>query len=201
MTTRQHPRMNRLTSWIQRRWAGWLGGTVAVIGLVLVFGWLIAVAAPPPAASASIRAVLDDPGSYVGRRVAVSGQVGELLTHRAMTITGDSGHPLLVLVDESAVANAYAEAGDGGLGGYLPEAHGPLYRVGTSVRLTGTIERFDRASMADTLDMVLDSRLFGPYRGSTVLVVDALDLTQLIGAPQVAAGTSAASAGSPPAAP
>ena len=187
MNATQHPATSGPASWTHPApagvpWRRWAAGALAVAGLVAAILLLAALANRPPVPGATAQGILSDPGAYMGERVAASGRVEELLTHRALTLAGGpTQDPLLVLVEEPAVVNAYAEDGGGTLTGYVPDAHGPLYRPQTLVWLTGTVERFDRATLASQLDIVLDARLFGSYEGKPVLVVDQLDASSLVG--------------------
>lgn len=187
MNTTQQPALSRGASWGRRGRTGipWGRGAAVALTIAAVAAAVLALPTllrPQPVETVTIGGILGDPGAYVGQRVVVSGRVEELLTHRALTLASTSSdRALLVLMDEPAVVNAYEQAADGGLSGYVPEAHGPLYREQTLVQLTGTIARFDRASLADRLDIVLDARLFSPYDGAPVLIVDQLDTSNLIG--------------------
>lgn len=193
MNNTQQPAISRGASWGQRRrtgipWGRWAAATLTTAAVAAAILALPALLRPQPVETAAIGGILGDPGAYVGQRVAVTGRVDELLTHRALTLAGTSSdRPLLVLMDEPAVVNAYEQAADGGLSGYVPEAHGPLYREQTLVQLTGTVARFDRASLAGRLDIVLDARLFAPYEGAPVLIVDQLDTSNLIGVSAIGA--------------
>jgi len=175
-------RRGQAISW--SRVAGVIALAAAVIGVVAVL--LLALGSARPVAAASVRGILAEPDSYVGQRVAVSGQVGQLLTHRALTLDADQPQgSLLVVVEQSALAGAYDTDA---AWGYVPQPHGPLYTPGYQVQLIGTIEQFDRVALTDRLSMVFNADLFGRFEDQPVLLVEQLDLTAPDGTELVARG-------------
>jgi hypothetical protein len=188
-TTWPQPRARRGiagVSWL--RLAGVALTTLAIAAAALL---LAALANRPPVPTAPLAGILATPGSYLGQQVVVNGQVEDLLTHRAFTLEASSSREsLLALVEDSAVETAAGAAADA-LSGYVPQLHGPLYRTDDPVKLVGTVERFDRATLADQLDMALSPRLFDSFEGQPVLVVEQLDTTDLLGVPSIAAPAAA----------
>lgn len=177
-------------SWI--RWAG-VALTAAGIGAAVLL-WA-ALANRPPVPSAQVTGILAKPASYVGQQVVVSGRVEDLLTHRAFTLGNAwSQESLLVVVEDSALMTAADSAG-GALLGYVPQLHGPLYRAQAPVKLMGTVERFDRATLAGQLDIVLNPELFDRFAGEPVLLVERLDTTDLRGLPSTVAPAAARAVG------
>jgi len=178
-------------------WSRLAAAALAAVAIGAVVLFLAVLANQPRVPAAALSKIVSEPGGYVGEQVVVSGQVQDLLTHRAFTLgSASSGGSLLVLVEASAVVNAAGEAGDAGLTGYVAQLHGPLYRAQASVKLVGTVERFDRAALADQLGMVLNAELFGRFEGQPVLLVEQLDTTGLLGLPSIVA-SSARGAASP----
>ena len=152
---------------------------VAVI--IAVIGLLAGQGEQTPVVAANVRDIQEQPAEYLGKRVVVSGRVNEVLTHSALTLGSDlAADPLLVLVEKSAMLNGYALDGYS-LDGAMPMTRGPLYQKGDVVQFLGTLEGFDRASLAEQLDLVLNEELFGALEGEPVLLVERLDVTMFGG--------------------
>jgi len=126
--------------------------------------------------AANVRDVQERPDEYLGERVIVSGRVEDVLTHRALTLGSDlASDPLLVLVEESALVNGYE------LGGAVPLNHGQLYQEQDVVQFLGTLRTFERESLAEQLDIVLNEELFDEMEDDPVLLVDRLDVAMFGG--------------------
>lgn len=172
-----------------RRRPGWAQGTgtsFAALALLLVVFGLAAIffldgrgGAPLEArsagreAGATVSAIADSPDAFFGRRVTVSGVVGERLSRRAFTI-GESG-----IGEEVLVVSAQGSSG----------AATPLTES-AALRVTGTVRRFDLRAIEDEIGADLDGGLFSDWRGSPVIVASAVQPLDRAAARPASTGTA-----------
>ena len=98
--------------------------------------------------------------------VSLTGEVDEILTESALTVTGGgSGGPLLVLLTPATIVNGTATT----LGGQPGGIAGVVPPEGT-VQLVGTVDTFDSDALAERLGIVLNDELFAPWQGEPVLI-------------------------------
>jgi len=102
--------------------------------------------------------------------VSLSGDVVEILTESALTLTDEqSEEPLLVLLTPATMVNGTTPTlgGQPGLAQVIPPE-------GT-VQLVGTIDTFDSAELAERLGIVLNDELFAEWDGQPVFIADQVD--------------------------
>lgn len=102
--------------------------------------------------------------------VTLSGNVVEILTETALTVTDEqSAEPLLVLLPPTAMVNGttWTLGAQPGLAQIIPPE--------ATLQLFGTIETFDSAELAERLGIVLNEELFAPWEGESVLIAQQVD--------------------------
>lgn len=103
--------------------------------------------------------------------VSLSGDVDEILTESALTVTDTrSEEPLLVLLTPATIVNGTA-ATLGGQTGSLAQIIPP---DGT-LQLIGTVDTFDSVALAERLGIVLNDDLFAPWDGQPVFIADQVE--------------------------
>lgn len=120
--------------------------------------------------------IAQDPQSYVGERVTVSGEVSEILTPFAYVLGGEQfvgGDELLVVGPPPAVTTG--EAGD--------EATTEVYAQDI-VQISGEVREFNRAELEEEWNAEFPPEAFEGREGSVVLVGEAVSLTQRVRQPE-----------------
>lgn len=111
--------------------------------------------------------------------VSLSGEVAEILTESALTITDEGSEgPLLVLLTPATIVNGTAVTlggQPGGLAQVLPSE--------ATLQFVGTIETFDSGVLAERLGIVLNDELFAPWEGDPVLIAEMVETFTLDAAP------------------
>jgi N-terminal domain of toast_rack, DUF2154/Cell wall-active antibiotics response 4TMS YvqF len=127
-------------------------------------------------AAIGLSAVIEDPQRYYGQTTTVSGAVGQVIEPRAF-----------VMVDEQTLQGgppSEAELVDRGVlvvrtGGPAPNVSEPQ-----KVRVTGTLQQFDIATLEQQQGVDLDDALYAEYQDSSVLVAAEVQPTQGEGTPR-----------------
>ena len=135
----------------------WIGAAVLTAGVLLPVGASGQELAPGGAERAPMV-------SPLGQAVTVEGQVGELYQPRVFRLDGERApaDEVLVLAGEQALESAG-----------LPSAGTQLVQ-GDRVRVTGTLEVFNRATLEDTLELEIDAGLAARWTARTVLLATAV---------------------------
>jgi hypothetical protein len=157
-----------------RPWGVWIG-VMAVAAVIVVLGavFLVGGAADPieEVAIADVTKDAEPAAQPEGQTVMLSGDVGEILTESALTVTDEgSDETLLVLLTPATIVNGTAPilgGQPGGIGQVIPPA-------GT-LQVFGTIDTFDSGALAERFGIVLNPELFASWEGDPVLIADQVE--------------------------
>ena len=118
------------------------------------------------AAGVSVADVVDNPSEFYGKKLTVSGLVGEVVGPNAVTIGGQDG----VFEEELLIVGAQP----------LPElAEGDAVEIAAEdlVQATGTLQEFQVPEFEEALGTELDDNLFTEYEGEPALQASSVALT------------------------
>ena len=154
--------------------SGWLlAGGVAIL-LVVAGAFLLTGCDAQPVEEVDVGEVTEDGQATElpeDKIVSLSGEVKEVLTESALTVTDEqSEEPLLVLLTPATIVNGTAVT----LGGQ-PGGLAQLIPPEGTVRFVGTIDTFDSVALAERLGIVLNEELFAQWEGDPVLIAQQVD--------------------------
>ena len=158
----------------RRSWSGPI--VVAAVAAVMVISgaFLLTGCAADPIEEVDVGDVTQDGQASVrpeDETVSLSGEVDEILTESALTVTDEqSEEPLLVLLTPATIVNGTAVTLGGPAGGLAQ-----LIPPEGTLQLVGTIDTFDSVALAERLGIVLNDDLFAPWEGDPVLIAKQVD--------------------------
>lgn len=169
----------------RRSWSGRLS-KVAVAALATTLLILTGCDADP-VEEVDVADVAEDgqaTGLPEGGTVSLTGDVHEILTESALTVTGErSEDPLLVLLTPATIVNGAAVT----LGGQ-PQGLAQVVPSEGMLQVIGTIDTFDSVALAERLGIVLNEELFSPWDGDRVLIAEQVDTFDVDGGPAAETG-------------
>jgi len=139
---------------------GWLLGGVALVIVLVLIAFFASCSNPEPAPGADVTAgkIIENPNSYVGKTVTVSGEVERVLGPKAFVM--DSG----VNIGELLVVGAdpFPQVPDGGNRGYV---------INDTATVTGTVRMLVTADVEREIGWDLTPELKVEFNAKPVLIV------------------------------
>ncbi len=130
---------------------------IAVAAVAVVVGAALLVGPGREPSGDDVAALVRDAESYVGRRVTVSGRVGQIVSAQSFTVTDGTGR--ILVLDVSVVP-----AVDNDLDGVLTDER---------VRVTGVVRVFALDEIESEVGELMDER-YERFVGEPVLLADAI---------------------------
>jgi hypothetical protein len=177
--------------WSRERGGSWLGWGVAIVAALIVLAVIFVFMNGESPQRVAIADIESAASPMTGESVTVEGEVEERLSEEALTVRdGESDESLLVIVSASTIVDGAASdvvqvdpLGDSGaLGGAEqidpvaePQPIMPVIPTSGPVRVVGTVDTFDRATLSEQLGISLGEETFGSFDGAPYLLADQIE--------------------------
>lgn len=152
----------------RRSCGGWIVALTVTATILVAGAFLLTGCSAEPIEEVGVEDVTED-GQAVhpeDETVSLTGEVDEILTESAVTVTDErSEEPLLVLLTPATIVNGMAVTPGGQPGGI-----GQVISPEGTLQIIGTIDTFDSLALAEQLGIVLNEELFAPWEGDPVLI-------------------------------